>query len=447
MASAAQEMRFEVDYSENYALLDFLNNLSQQDSENPYAKVFVSSEFNTEKYNLLIQEFSNINIFYSYEYPQYPYGNKIGGNTYFLLGRNLMESKDLDEFKRDSFGIIPNQDLDKLYEVLFEFKPIYRELVFNPCREKFEIQLEGIRGQISNVDIDGVFRTVMLFHRSVWDTSLPFKLYIFPIPDARKKGFTATAFYNLANAGIPQGYQDFDELLSVLFHESFHILYDEQPLNVKQDVAKWFFDSTSSNAIYAQLLFNEAITTSIANGYLFRKLTGSSPKGDWYNNRFISEMAKALYPSIEKHLSENKEIDQQFITTYISLLDNEFPDWITNINFIMMQRFVIAENQDVRDALLRNHSYANIDEFKNELTPLTINEMKLHPVTKVIVVTSENQSKLNLVKDSFDELLDWTPNANADFVFTKFLENRSYLIIINSVLKDVKDLMENLKLN
>ncbi|AUP78087.1 hypothetical protein C1H87_04900 [Flavivirga eckloniae] len=437
-------MTFQVEFSKNYATLDFLNNISSTRQTNPYKKAFNKSKYNTEKYNQLLKAFANINIFYSYEFPQYPYGNKIGGNTYFILNRNLLESSNLEEFKKKSFGIIPNEDLNKLYNILVEFQPIYEDLIYIPCKPLFEKQLKNIQSLVAAVDIDSPFKQLLHFHKSNWDLNLPFKMYISPIPDERKIGFTATAFYNLAIAGIPQGFDNYKQLLAVMFHESFHILYDEQSLKVKEDIASWFNANDSKNANYAQLLFNEAITTATANGYLYKNLAGTLPKGNWYNNKYIAEMAQKMYPLVKTYLDEKKQIDQKFINKYIALMDNEFPQWLYDIDHVLMQRYIISESKDAYRNLSKKHRYSNINEYRNTISALTIQEMKGHPITKVIIVTNNNEKHLSLIKNSFQELKHWAPKPNSNFAFTTFLSDKTHLIIINSLSEDISGLLENL---
>lgn len=342
----SQEIEFKVQFSENYATFDFLNHLSENYPANAFKEVFAKSSYNNEKYQALIKEFHGLNYFYWYEYEQYPYGNKIGGNTYFILARNLIESNSLEEFKSKSFGIIPNFDLDRLYKILSEFIPIYREVVYAPSKTKFDNQLKKLEQLMERVDMNTPFNEVLQFHKSTWDFSIPFNVSLYPIPDSRTKGFTATAFYNHAVGGIPQGLTDFELLLSVMFHEAFHILYDEQSLQVKNELAKWFKKHPSSASQYAQLLFNEAITTSLANGYLYQKISGKLLDGDWYNNNYIAEMAKAIFPLVKRYMNDNKPIDEIFINSYIETFDEKFPTWLTDINHLMMQRFVISESKE-----------------------------------------------------------------------------------------------------
>ena len=442
----AQEIAFKVQFSEHYATFEFLRHLSEHFPQNAFKEVFNESSYNNEKHRALIAEFNSLNYFYWYEYEQYPYGNKIGGSTYFLLGRNLIESSSLKEFKTKSFGIIPNHDLNTFHKILSEFLPIYREIVYEPSKEKFDHQLRETEKLMGEMDMSGSFDQVLLFHRSTWDYDVPFVVSLYPIPDARAKGFTATAFYNQAVGGIPQGLSDYELLLSVMFHEAFHILYDEQSLPVKKEVAQWFEAHPSKSSRYAQLLFNEAITTSLANGYLYRDFKGSLLEDDWYNNPYIAQMARAIFPLVEAYIDGQKQIDQAFVTAYINTFDEKFPGWLYDMNHLMMQRFVISEDSKAYGAIHQAHRYSNIDEYKNQLNALTIEEMKTHPVTKVIVITQENESKLELVKSSFSELEDWNPDSQKEFSYAQFLDDKTYLIIFNSNSQDISGLLEDVKI-
>ena len=442
----SQEIQFDVQFSESYATFEFLRYLSENYPPNAFKEAFKKSQYNTSAYLNLINEFNKINYFYWYEYEQYPYGNKIGGSTYFILGRNLIESKTLAEFKVKSYGIIPNNDLNRFYTILVEFLPIYKEIIFQPSEDKFNNQLARVQELIDSTDMSALFLQALNFHKSTWDFSIPFNVTLYPIPDSRNKGFTATAFYNHSVGGIPQGLDDFELLLSVMFHEAFHILYDEQPLEIKKDIAQWFENNPSNSSQYAQLLFNEAITTSLANGHLYKNIKGEQLKDAWYNNKYISKMAEALFPMVTEYINTERPMDEVFIKKYINLFNEKFQIWLKDINHLMMNRFVISERRESYGLLNKNYRYANISEYKNELNALSIEEMKTHPITKVIIVTEDNEAKLKLIKNSFDELKNWKPNYEKDFSYSQFLQDKTYLIILNSMDNKVENLLENISI-
>lgn len=443
--AAAQEIRFQVDFSENYAVFEFARYLSPGYPPNAFKKVFENSKYNTAENLSLINDFNDLNYFYWYEYPQYPYGSKIGGNTYFLLSRNLIESKTLEEFKAKSFGIIPNNDLNLFYESLSTLLPVYRALIYRPCEAKFKAQLKALQTLINSEDVSFYFNQVIDFHRSSWDHSISFTMSLYPIPDERSKGFTATAFYNLAVAGIPQGLKDYELLLSVMNHEAFHILYDEQSLSVKNDMARWFDESTSGSSRYAQLLFNEAITTALANGHVYREMKGTHLEGAWYNNEYIAMMARSLYPLVREYLDAKRPIDRSFIEAYIEVLEQQYSGWINELPHLFMNRFIVTDRPEDYNALSRLYRYNNIEEYRDQVDELALAEMKKTPVSKVIVVSNDHKRKLQLVKNTFRELSYWKIPHDTEFCRAIFLRDRTYLIIINKRAKGMEDLLRDIQ--
>ena len=138
---SGQEPTFRVKFSEPLSVFDFVEKLSATPPDNSFKKLFNSSKFNQEKYKTLLAEFDKLSIDYNYEYAEYPYGQKIEGSTEFLLKRNLINSRSIDDFRLRSIGIIPNVNLFTLAKILTEFEPVYQELIYQPGKEKFENQL------------------------------------------------------------------------------------------------------------------------------------------------------------------------------------------------------------------------------------------------------------------------------------------------------------------
>ncbi|HUZ60534.1 MAG TPA: hypothetical protein VMU83_17315 [Hanamia sp.] len=329
--------------------------------------------------------------------------------------------------------------------VLETFLPVYREIIYNPIQEQFKIQISDLRKTISSVDIGKLFTKVEHFYNSSWNNSIPFILNFCPEPKSPDLGFSATAFYNLAVSNIPVNDTNYNLILSVLFHESFHILYDEESLSFKNKISNWFTNNPSKVSTYANLLFNEAVTTALSSGYLYRELSGSSLKNeDWYHNKYIASMAVAMFPMVKEYLKENKYLDKKFIDNYIKLYEEKFPGWITDLNNIMSDRFIIAENHKDYSSIIRKFSRGNIEEYRNELNLLTLQEMKKSPITKVVVITKNNKQDIHLLKDVFKELNNWNPDLKKDFTYSKVLNDKTYLIVVNSINKPVEELINEI---
>jgi len=219
-------------YSEPLAVFVFVQNLSSKAfvPNNPFKKLFSGSKFDQERYKALIAAFDTLTLDYTYEYGP----EKSAGSTWLLLKRNLINSRTFEDFKHNSLGTIPNASLFRLCSILTEFEPVYRELVYEPNKQQFERQLGEMRELIASTDTTSFFNTGVRFYNSSWDDSVDFNLVFYPQPNAR--GWMATVFFNNAQSAIPTSLTDYNGLLSVVFHEIFHTLYDEAVSRVQKRV-------------------------------------------------------------------------------------------------------------------------------------------------------------------------------------------------------------------
>ena len=139
-------------------------------------------------------------------------------------------------------------------------------------------------------------------------------------------------------------------------------------------------------------------------------------------------------------------MDENFVDQYIALYDNHFSDWINELDNLFSNRFVIADNREELSFFNKNYRPAG---FVSSMTPVNQNSlerMKETPYTKVIVISSDHKNTLNLIKTIFPELKEWKYKVKKEFVYTKDLQDKTKLIIVNkhsSTLDEVFD--KNLK--
>jgi hypothetical protein len=444
-APSGQELKFQVKFSEPLAVFNFVNNLSSNVPDNSFKRLFNSSKFNQEKYQRIIAEFDKLNTDYTYEFTEYSDTDKNTGSTGYLLKKNLVNSQTINDFKLSSLGIIPNDNLFKLASILTEFTPVYQELVYQPNKEKFEKQLADLKNLIASTDMTAYFNVGIKFYNSSWDNSIPFNFIVYPLPNSR--GFTATVFSNNAQSAIPTSLTNYNALLSVMFHEIFHVLHDEQSLALKKDIAQWIKSNPSKSSHYATgLLLHESLATALGNGYVSGKLNGKLNEGNWYNWKYINLMAKKIYPLVTDYIEKQKPIDKAFIDNYIKIFDDNFSDWLLDLDHIMSGRYVLTDNSEDFKIINRKFPYLSMVEQKEGVSESSIEKMAKRPITKVVFISKDNKRKLELVKKAFTELKDWKPNAKTDFTYAVLLNDRTYLIVINSVKKTTEEQIESLKL-
>lgn len=436
----AQKATFNIKYSEQLAVFVFLQELSENYPENAFKTEFQQSKYNIEKYKSIISKFEQLKLDYSYRFEEFPFGSKKTMQTEDILKKNLIETQNLKDFKLRSIGFIPNKTLNDLAESISEFTPIYNELIYNPNKEKFEKQLTEITKYANEHDIENYFQTGLLFYNSSWDNSIPFNIAFYPLPNS--KGFTAQAICNNFISAVQTDLNSYQDLFSVMLHETYHIIYDEQSLVVKKEIDSYFKENKSKCSNYAYQLMNEALATALGNGYVYGKLNGKTDTGDWYNKKYINLMAKQIYPLVVGYIDQKKPMDKSFIDHYIRLYEENFPNWINELDNIMTYRYVLSENEKDNTTVRQLFRYRSRSEFEDQITESSIEKMQRTPLTKIIIVSKNNAEKLKLIKNKFAELNKFKFNPDKEFAEKILLNDKSQLILINQKKSTIETLFK-----
>ncbi|MDN3671779.1 hypothetical protein QWY99_01690 [Flavobacterium branchiarum] len=427
--SFSQKTTFNIKYSEQLAVFIFMQNLSENYPDNVYKTEFLKSKYNVDKYNDIISKFDKLILDYNYQFDEFPYGSKKQMQTEDILKKNLIETTNLTDFKLRCIGMIPNKTLNDLTTSISEFTPIYNELIYNPNKKQFEKQITEITRYSNENNIERYFETGLVFYNSSWDNSIPFEIAFYPLPNS--KGFTAQAFCNNFISAIQTNLSDYKDLFSVMLHETYHIIYNEQSLEVKEEINKNFQENKSIYSNYAYQLLNEVLATALGNGYVYEKLNGTVDSNDWYYHKYINLMAKQIYPLVKEYIAQNKSMDKNFIDNYIKQYEENFPNWINELDNIMAYRYVISENPKDFDVIKKKFRYRSRTNYETEITKSAIEKMQKTTLTKMIIVSKNNKENLKLIKDSFKELKNWKYNPEKEFNYKILLEDKSQLFIIN----------------
>jgi len=298
--------------------------------------------------------------------------------------------------------------------------------------------MEELKSFVDKATLFLFFDKGLTFYNAKWDVSIPINITI--IPSIKENGFTATAFLNNAVSEVPLKFEHNDVLFSVLMHEIYHTVYDEQSLAFKREIEAWFKNNPSQNSQYAYLLLNEALATTLGNGYVYEQLNGTIDKEDWYFNKYINLMAKAIYPIVKEYLDNDKPMDKNFIDEYIDIYDKHFSAWINELDNLLTNRYIITDNPDDFNYFRKNYRYSSNYQSEVPLTQSSLERMKSTPITKIIIASSNNENKLEMIKNTFEELKNWKISAQKEFVHTINLEDKTRLIIINQLSSSIDEL-------
>ncbi|MDP5199750.1 hypothetical protein [Flavobacterium sp. DG2-3] len=427
--SFAQKATFNIKYSEQLAVFVFIQNLSENYPENVFKTEFHKSKYNTEEFQKLVSEFDKLAIDYSYKFDGFPEDSKKPMQSKDFLRKNLIETENLKDFKMRSIGIVTNKTLNDLTRIISAFTPIYNELIYNPNKEKFEKQIVEITKYANENNIQDYFTIGLLFYNSSWDTSIPFEIAFYPLPNS--KGFTAQSFENNFISAIQTDLTNYKDLFSVMLHETYHIIYNEQSLEVKTEISNAFKENKSKYSNYAYQLLNEVLATALGNGYVYGKLNGKIDEKDWYYQKYINLMSKEIYPMVNEYIAQKKPIDKSFIDRYIAIYEQKFPDWINELDNVMSYRYVISENEDDFNVIQKKFRFRSRTEYETEISKSSIEKMQETALTKMIIVSKNNSENLKLIKKSFKELKNWKFDSEKEFNYKILLDDKSQLFIIN----------------
>lgn len=438
-----QKPTFNIQYSEQLAVFVFLEHLSGNYPENVFKTEFQNSSYYTDKYKNLLSRFDQLILDYSYRFEEFPFGSKKSMQTQDILKKNLIETKNLTDFKLRTISFIPSNTLTVLTECISEFTPVYKELIYNPNKEQFEKQLADMISYSNEHRIENYFETGLIFYHSSWDNSIPFEIAFYPLPNS--EGFTAQAFCNNFISAVQTGLTSYKELFSVMLHETYHILYDEQSLEVKTAIDRYFKENKSPCSNYAYQLMNEALATALGNGYVYEQLDGKVDAGDWYNKKYINLIAKQIYSLVTEYIAQKKPMDQNFIDSYIRIYETNFPNWINELDHIMTYRYVLTENESDLDELRRLYRYRSRAESEDQITESSIENMQKTSLTKIIIISKNSAQKLKLLKSKFIELKNVTLNANKEFAIKILLNDKSQLILLNQKTSSIEALIKSIQ--
>jgi hypothetical protein len=439
MSFGQTDIKFDLHMSEPYAVYDFLQKISDSYPDNALKDAFAKSVYNTPENKEKISSFERLAIDYSYFFNQYPQPLKSGVMVRDLLEKNLAASKTVAEFTNKSVGLVPNETLISFAAALTHFQPVYNTVVYTPNKQAIAAQEEKLKEYITSGQFQMYLRKGLAFYNAGWDTAIPFQVNLLPSLDRNSMG--ARAFFNVAVCEVPLSFKDHNSLFSVIMHEIYHIAYDNQSLELKTNIRQWFDSTGSPNSQYALLLLNEVLATAMGNAYVPKQLKGKVAEDDWYDNTYITSMAKAIFPTVEAYTNAGKPIDEAFIRTYVGLYDKNFSQWNGELPHLLTYRYILADNPDDWRYIRRTYRYFSNARMGSPITVAELEKAKQMPITKVVIVSKNHREMLEMLTLQFDELQGAKLGPEAEFIHVATLKDRTRLILINRHTSTVEQLM------
>jgi hypothetical protein len=100
---------------------------------------------------------------------------------------------------------------------------------------------------------------------------------------------------------------------------------------------------------------------------------------------------------------------------------------------IVSDRYILSDTPSNFEAIDRRFPYRSMSQYDSPISGITIDKLKKAPITKLIFITRDNKSELQLLRQHFGELSDWSPDDQKDFSYSVWLKDKTWLIILNNV--------------
>ena len=374
-------------------------------------EIFQGSEFNNAEAGELLQDFSQLNLGYSYELAsQSKYRHK-AIQIRDLLVMSGARSKNIDDFSERTFGLLPNKDHKQLIDALKYFEKAYSVLIWNPSQAFLKKNLVDITKRAAQLDMATKFQQVSNLYEAEWNYAIPFEIYISPIPKTSGHKM-ATPQGNVLSMLILDG-QDLESQLSIIFHELVHILYDNQSPDLQLSLENWFMQSASSYKAKAYQIFDEAMATAIGNGWFFKYVIGKLDDQDWYYTPYVNQQAKSIYKLVENKLSTAGKLDAKFVEQFINQYQANFPGSHLEVENFLANTTFLCEQGRCPQEQIANVFFKHLKFLRsfNTIEPMSSEEKQKELSesinTQIAVVNNREQLK------ALSHLFPWTTELNS----------------------------------
>lgn len=431
--SFSQEI-VQLTFSKPFALLKFFETAKGGNGISRTFKMQIDSSkvLQDKTFTDLVKTYRSLELDYSWSKSSYPEKRKHTTSTWDLLCIASISSNTNDDFFNRIVGILPNDDYLKLKQVFIKGEPFYNEFMFTKNETAIHTRLQELK--TLSPKLNDLFDKFKHFYGSSWEKTMPFRLTVYPIFGKRGET-TATPHANSLEMGFLLEDKHYDDMASIGVHEMCHVLFEEQPLRMQQQLDSTFNNPSDKFAQLAYCYIDEALATGLGNGYAYKYLSGKLDTADWYNDTYINLYAKALYPLITQYVDEHRQMDKAFVIKAIDSFKRTFPDALYDIDAAMMTSDAYFED-DVTEVVddMRNQLYS-VFRIAMSSTYIPFNDkdaqenLNTSKQAQLVVIHKNQVQNLALLKARFKNLKDLPKQKNLLISFID-KDNRAIMIIV-----------------
>jgi hypothetical protein len=378
----------------------------------------------------LVSEYQSIQLDYNYVKEQYPRSRKHTTSTWDLLCVAAISSNTNEEFLNKLIGVYPNVDYLKLKHVVTATEPFYDRFIYTKYKSDVDDKLRELKGL--SPKLNDLFEKFKTFYGSSWDKSMPFNLAIYPII-GRSGQTTATPHANCLEMGVLTHEEDVFSLLSIGMHEMSHVLFEEQPLLIQQQLDSIFTDTITPYTKFAYHYIDEALATALGNGYAYKELAGEIDSADWYNDAYINAYAKAIFPLVEEYVDNKKQMDKAFILKAIDVFKQTFPNAQYDFEPLLMtsdlyfEDDVTKEIDELQTTLHQTFRIYSSNISIPMMDKISLDNIKNSKETQVFIIHKNQLQNVAKLKLMFKNLVNLPAQKN---MLVSFLDKNKRAVVI-----------------
>lgn len=436
---AAPLLSFKV--SKAISLLTFLETASgdphSSSTFRKYIKEHIAAE-DTSDFKALVRSFVAIDLDNTYTLPQYPAQRQKPRSSAGLIKMAAVQSKDLSDFFDRIKGILPNEQLIALKDVMSKAQYFYDQVITPEDNAALDKQLRELR--MYNDKTDAAFLKLKTFYGGIWPDNTNFSIALYPIP-GNSGNTNATPHNNCLVMAVLTKETDHESRMGVAMHEIGHVLYEEQPLALQWKLDSAFMESASMSMPYAYGYIDEALATACGNGWMYEFLTGKPEEGAWYNNEYIDKYAHALYPLVKLYIENFKTIDRSFVKKAITIFEEQFPDAAYEFNnlFNQMNFYTDANSTEqyrsIKNTLNRYYRVSGCHSSYPIADPQSLDMANNSNGTQLFIIHTNRSQNFDALKRIFPELS--SVNESEESIIS-FIDKQKRPVVILNVDSDTR---------
>lgn len=436
-----KSIELKVAATETNGLVQFLISCERNNERSSLYQMLMASKYNTDQTKSMLQKWDNLEKHNTLNFEGFPENRHNANSVVDLIVIQSVRAKDAKELAQNCSGYFTQSELKKFRDIVLYFEPIYRELVWQPHLKEIKAKVKEVKDFVIKNNIEKMFNQAAAFYGTKWENDMPFFVMVNPLP-GRVQHTSARPMGQVLIADLVLNEKDMSGWLGVVFHEICHVLYANQPREIQESLEAFFTKHPSENyRLPAYNWLNEAMATALGNGWLVEKINGGIDPNNWYQNTYIDKFAHVAYPLVKSYVEKGQTMDAVFVDSCVAMFDKNFKDINRQTEHLFTYINMVADTMphESYEAIFK-HFHVRSFGCETPFETAGLEKAGAGAGTKVFVITSEKEKKLNRLNDLFG--LKITPSEKSAVYY--FLEENgsNYFVLSLSSISDLAKAFE-----